>query len=254
MMQILSEIHIVGGQLQQLRKTWDAIYEQYPPNSHFASTYITLCTTIEYITAHHLRAELEALIAYTANVAPEGVSRWISRIDLHGKTHPYDQSRGRAALLRLLDKELWGATKLTFGEIQNLRKWLCGESLSDFCKTIDGTLYSDFDGLFKLRHVFAHGRPLRLDAAETSPHHFDNTGFSLKEAVKTLKRIGLLSDSPDVREQIDMLHEAIFSYEAIQFYWERVGKFTQQYVESVPLDLSYHDMMEHVLKQLKPLK
>ena len=250
---LFSEIHIVGGQLSQLRKIWDAVYEQYPSSADFATTYITLCTTIEYVTAHHLRAELEALLTYAQNTAPEGSSCWISRFDLQGNNHPYNQSRGRNALLRLLDKELSGASKLTYREIQNLRIWLCGESVNDFCKTIDDTLFNDFNGLFALRNVFAHGRPLRLDAEESSPDHLDAARYSLKESVKTLTRIGLLSKVPDVMEQAQALHESIFSYEAIQFYWKRVGQYAHRYVESVPRDIYYHDLMASVLKSLKPL-
>lgn len=253
MMTVTSEIHIVGGQLSRLRKIWKAIYEQYPPNADFVSTYITLCTTIEYVTGHHLRTELEALKAYAANTAPTGDSPWISRFDEKGNHHPYDQSRGREALLRLVDKELSGAMRLTYSDIQTLRTWLCGESLNDFCKTIDDTLYNDLIGLFALRNVFVHGRPLRLDTAEDSLHHFDAARFSLKESVKTLTRINLLSKTPDVIEQANALHEAIFSYEAIQFYWDRVGIFAHRYVDAVPRDLSYDDLMAHVLKSLKPL-
>jgi len=254
MKQEFSEIHIVGGQLSSLRKILEASYEHYPTNADFATSYVTLCTAIEYVTGFHLRTELEALRAYTDNVAPDGLSELISRSDLHGNVHPYDQSRAREALLRLLDKEILSATRLTYEGLCDLRKWICGDSLKKFCDSVDNSLCSDLKGLFALRHMIVHGRPLRLDTDENSHNNSDAANFSLKETVKTLSRIELLPNETDVGEQTRALHDAIFSCEAIEFYWNRVGDFAHRYVTTVPHDLSYHKVIENVLTPLKPLR
>lgn len=235
------EIHVVPQQLINMRKLWSAHLsgKRHVQSADFAGTYVTLCAAIEYIAGYHLRSELEALQMYVYNTAPEGPSPRISRTNLRGETIQYDQSRGRKALIRLTEKEERSAIKLTFGDIQSLRTWLVGESLKEFCDRIDFSMYNDLLGLYALRNVFAHGRPLRLDADVESPHNIAHPQFSLLESVKTLERVVKAPRGITLEEQNDALSKIVFSPDSVRFYWNRVSLFATRYVSEVPKDISF---------------
>ena len=100
---------------------------------------------------------------------------------------------------------------------------------------------------------YAHGRPLRIDEDEDSRHNLDAPAFSMREVIKSLRRMNVISDQGDFFDRAGELYDVLGSTMCITFYWRRAGEFISSYVSGVAYDAAYHPRVADVVEAAKPL-
>ncbi len=249
-----AESSSVPRQLQHLR----CVFENWPTKpatgADVAFAYITLCTAIEFTVGLHIRTELDKLYTLIDFTNIKEYFKCLNRMDENGQGQPYDESVGKGIFLRLIQEEQRRAERLTFGDLNRALLILRDTTMPKLCKEVDDCLWGDLQGLSALRNTYAHGRPLRMDEDEECRHNLDAPGFSIKEVIRSLRRMKIITDEGDFFDRAGRLYDVLGSPMCITFYWKRVGEFISSYIAGLPYDAVFHPRVADVLETTKPLK
>ena len=109
------------------------------------------------------------------------------------------------------------------------------------------------NGLFALRNSFAHGRPLRLEEDEESIYGIDSSKFSLRETIKTMRRLNILNQDDDFFHQAGEFNDRVFSSLLIEFYWKRVGDLLRAYLPLCEKSIGLSKELVGAVEELEPL-
>lgn len=240
-------------QLQYLRRVFEAWPTTPPTGADIAFAYITLCAAIEFTVGFHIRIELDKLYALIESTNIKEYFKCLNRIDENGQGQPYDESIGKGIFLRIIQQEQLRAERLTFRDLTGALFLLRDTKMPEVCKEVDDCLWGDLQGLSALRNSYAHGRPLRIDEDDDSRHNIDARDFSLREVVKSLRRMKIITGESNFFDQAGRVYDVLGSTMCITFYWTRTGEFISHYVASLPYDAAYYPRMVEVLEAVKPL-
>ncbi len=255
-MSFRAESHSVEVQLQQLRR----IFENWPTKpatgADVAFAYITLCTALEFTVGFHVRLEFGKLRLFVEVLSQGKHLVVLHRTGEDGWSHPYacDEPIGRETLVRLIQEEQARCDRLTFGDLSRAVQVLRGTTMPEVCSAVDQYLWGDLQGLNSLRNVYSHGRPVRVDEDEESRHNLEAPGFSLREALKSLRRMKIIRGDGDFFDRAGELFDVLRSSMAITFYWRRAGEFIRSYTTNVPYDKAFHPFVSGIVDATKPLQ
>jgi hypothetical protein len=221
-----------------------------------ATCYISLWGSIEFLAAEHFKTGLGRIKDFALSAIPEGISDRIFHVPIDGPTLAFDERRGKNSIIRMIDKQIRDAERGAFQSLKTLRTVLCGDSFADVCSEVDADLWEDLLGLYSLRNMFAHGRPIAVDADQDSDQHPDHVQMSLRKVLVSLKRESLIGDlaEGDPGKSLETITEAVFSEQAVIFYWNRVGQFANHYTDGLDgLSIS-ESLVTTLLYALQPIE
>lgn len=122
--------------------------------------------------------------------------------------------------------------KATYSELKDLHKIVTTKSISE---VVGHNLARDMEGLSSLRNAFTHSRPIPIEIDTDSFNSIEDfQKHPFEEAVKSLKRDGVVGDSDLRGGKPEDVIRILLGKRTLTFYWNRLKEFLDVYMFSLP--------------------